>query len=249
MPVMTIVPVVVLSVLVLVLLCAAVVSLVKRIAPVLRNRRFARISIGDEVSIHNDKGARLAFKGIYAFLSNDYSKAIKHLEKAMDYSVVSHNNSFCLDWMSQCYDALEKPEDSLRCRVKAVDVEPSNIKSLFNLADMYTRSGLFDKAEFYYNRILRYDSKSTSASFMLGTLFMGRGLYDEAEAQFLKTLNLDEKFTAAIAELSVVCAIKGDYSRMESYFAKVKGERHIESDRLEKRLNSIKKMRSLCNDY
>jgi tetratricopeptide (TPR) repeat protein len=213
-----------------------------------RFRRHAKISIGDEVSIKEDRGARLAYKGIYAFLNSEYSKSLKHLEEAMKYSMVSHNSSFCLDWMAQCYDALEKPKDSLRCCVRAVEVEPSNIKALFNLADAYVRNGSFAKAEFYYNRILRYDSKNASASFMLGTLFMGRGQYDEAHEQFLKTLEIDERSTAAMAELSVVCAIKGEYSDMDGYYEKIKDKKNVEADRLRKRLNSIKRVRELCND-
>jgi len=225
-----------------------VVLLCRQLVDVSRNRRYARISIGDEVSIRHDKGAMWAYKGVYAFMNSDYSKSIEHFEKAMGYSMVSHNNAFCLDWMSQCYDALEKPQDSLRCCIKAVDVEPSNVKSLFNLADMYAKIGVFDKAEFYYNRILRYDSKNTAATFMLGTLHMGRGRYDEAQEQFLKTLEIDERFTAAMVELSVIMAIKGEYGEMDSYYKKVSDKPYIETDRLRRRLDSIKKMRDLCYD-
>jgi tetratricopeptide (TPR) repeat protein len=211
--------------------------------------KLAKISIGNEVSIHRDKGAKLAFRGILAFFRSDYSRAITHLEKAMEYSFVSHNNAFCLDWLAQCYDAQEKYNQSLECCVKAVQVEPSNIKSLFNLADMYVRRGLFEKAEFYYNRILRYDGTNAAACFMIGALFMGRGRYDEAQEQFLKTLDIDAQFVSAMAELSVVCAIKGDYSKMDSYYAKAENNNYIESDRLKKRLNSIKKMQELCEIY
>jgi tetratricopeptide (TPR) repeat protein len=225
------------------------VYICKRLISVWRIRKYAKVNIGDEVSIHHDKGAKLAYKGICAHLSQDHSKALVYLEKAMKYSGVSHNSAFCLDWMSKCYEALEKPAETLSCRIKAVEIEPSNVKSLFNLADMYVRNGAFSKAEFYYKRILRYDKENLAATFMLGTLFMGRGLYSQAEEQFLKTLEMDNESEAALTELSVVMAIKGDYSRMDSYFDKAKDGEYIESDRLKKRLNSIKKMKDLCNDY
>lgn len=211
--------------------------------------RFAKAGIGGEVSIYRDKGANFAYKGIYDYMNGDFSKALTRFEKAMAFSGGGHNKSFCFDWMSRCYDALEKTTESLDCRVKAVEAEPSNLKSLFNLADMYVRMGSFSKAEFYYNRILRYDSDNIAATFMLGTLFMGRGLYDKAEEQFVKTLQLDNKSDAAAAELSVIMAIKGDYSKMESYFEKTKNGNYTDPDRLKKRLNSIKKVKELCNDY
>jgi tetratricopeptide (TPR) repeat protein len=214
----------------------------------LRLRKNAKTHIGDEVSIRKDKGARFAYKGIYAFLNEDYSASIDYFEKAMKYSTVTHNYAFCLDWMSQCYDELDNPAESLRCCVKIVQAEPSNVKYLFNLADMYTRRGLFEKAEFYYNRVLRYDSKNIIASFMIGTLFMGKGCYDEAQTQFQKTLDMDEKFTSAMAELSVIHAIKGDYSQMDSYYTKARDHKYDESERLKKRLDLIKKMQGLCYD-
>ncbi|MCL1904127.1 MAG: hypothetical protein FWF94_06905 [Oscillospiraceae bacterium] len=215
----------------------------------------ALMSIGNEVSIYSDKGAKFAYKGICSYLNNDHSVAIKHFEKALRYSTVSQNNAFCFEWMSKCYDAQDKPSESLNCCVKAVESEPSNLKSLFSLAEMYGKRGAFLKAEFYYKQILRYDKDNIAAMFMLGTLSMGLGLYDQAESQFLKTLEIDNESEAALAELSVIMAIKGDYWRMTAYYEKIKkscnNRGYVESERLEKRLNSIKKMKDLCkcNDY
>ena len=222
---------------------------VKRLNAVSRIRKRAKKQIGEEVSIYSDKGARLAYKGICASLSEDYSKALTYFEKAMTFSGVSHNSVFCLEWMAKCYDAQEKPMELMRSRVKAVQLEPSNLKSLFGLADLYVRNGLYSKAEFYYNRILRYDNDNIAARFMLGTLFMGRGFYDEAEAQFIKALEIDKETKAASAELSVIMAIKGDYDKMEHYYAKAKDDEYADADRLKKRLSSIKKVKDLCNDY
>jgi tetratricopeptide (TPR) repeat protein len=221
----------------------------------IRNRlhRRAIACIGDEVSIYTDKGARYAYKGVYAYLNGDYSRALTHLEQALKYSLVSHNSSFCLDWISRCYEAQDKPVESLTYSVKAVEAEPSNVKSLFNLAEAYARDGVFGKAEFYYNTILRYDADNASAVFMLGMLEMGRGEYDDAEVHFLRTVELDPKFSAAYAELAVLMAIKGDYSRTDVYRAKV-GETNradimgLDAERLNKRVDSIKRIQELCCD-
>jgi len=223
-------------------------NIVKRLIESARHRRHARTHIGDEVSINQDIGAKFAYKGICHFLNGDYIKSLSNLEKAMKNSTVSHNNAFCLDWMSQCYDAQDKNVESLQCCVRAVQVEPGNIKSLFNLSDMYVRLGLFEKAEFYYNQILRYDNDNLAATFMIGTLFMSRGEYEKAEEQFQKVLEIDDKFTSALAEMSILSAFKGDYSSMDSYYERAKARRYIETGRLKKRLSAIKEMRDLCYD-
>jgi tetratricopeptide (TPR) repeat protein len=221
--------------------------LIKQLKRLALNRRQAKTYIGDDVSIRHDEGAKYAYRGICAYLGGDYVESLVNLKKALEYSTVSHNNAFCLDWMSQCYESLDKPMESLHCCVKAVQAEPSNIKSLFNLADIYVKQGLFEKAEFYYNQILHYDKNNAPAKFMIGTLYMGLGEYRNAEEQFLEILETDNRFTSAFAELSVINAIKGDYFEMDNYYERAKNNRYVESVRLRKRLDSIKKIQGMCN--
>ncbi|MCL1865850.1 MAG: hypothetical protein FWF82_00395 [Oscillospiraceae bacterium] len=227
----------------------------KKLNKTWRVRRNAKVYMGDEVSVYTDRGAKYAYKGICDYLSGDYSSSIKRFEKAMTFSTMYQNNAFCLDWMSRCYEAQEKPVELLNCCIKAVQSDPTNVKSLFNLADMYVRRGLFSKAEFYYKQVITYDKDNTAAYFLVGTLFMGRGMYEQAEEYFIKTLETDDKFTAAMSELAVLAAIDGDYKKMESYLLQiakceeaVKSIDRAETERLKKRLNSIRKMKELCND-
>ncbi|MCL2036754.1 MAG: tetratricopeptide repeat protein [Oscillospiraceae bacterium] len=210
--------------------------------------RIAKTYIGEDVSIYSDIGARFAYKGICAYMNDDYSPALRYLEKALEHSIIHQNSAFCLDWLAKCYSALGKESEALDCLVKAVNSEPANLRALFSLADTYIQQGAFSKAEFYYSRVLQYDSDNLAANFMLGMIRMGRGEYNEAEEQFFTTIGKDEKFLEALEEMSVVMAIKGDYAKMDSYFAQASKRRPNKSDRLEKKLNAIKRMRSLCND-
>jgi tetratricopeptide (TPR) repeat protein len=134
-----------------------------------------------------------------------------------------------------------------------VNAEPTSIKSLFNLAEMYARDGVFSKAEFYYNMILRHEKVNSSATFMLGMLFMGRGMYDEAEKRLLEVTELEPEFADSYVELSVLMAIKGDHSRAEDYLKKadsisVNDKTELDFARFGKRISSIKRMQELCCD-
>jgi tetratricopeptide (TPR) repeat protein len=239
---------VIIAILVAVAIALNSVGIARRVREARRLHRKAIACIGDDVSIYTDKGARYAYKGIYAYLEGNYSKALNILEKAVKYSEVSHNSSFCFEWISQCYSAQDKSMESLAYSVKAVEAEPSNVKSLFNLAEAYARDGLFSKAEFYYNMILRYDKKNATAVFMIGMLFMCRGEFEKAEVQYLKTLELDPDFAAVNAEMAVLMAIKGDDERRDEYLAKAHIRRRAESERLKKRLVMIKRVQELCSD-
>jgi tetratricopeptide (TPR) repeat protein len=208
-------------------------------------RREAKLNIGGRVSLNRDKSAKLAYKGICAYLKRDYSKAAVYLEKAVKYAHVPQNGAFCMDWIVRCYDELEKYDESLNCGIRAVRIAPENVKALLNLADRYSRKGQFEKAEYYCKSILKYDTGNQSALFMLGELNMGRGYYDKAEEWLREALERDEGFAPAIAELSVLMAIKGNYRRMEYYRDRVK-DNDFGDFRLEERLCSIKRMNTLC---
>ncbi|MDR0223398.1 MAG: tetratricopeptide repeat protein [Oscillospiraceae bacterium] len=216
-----------------------------RAAEEIRLRRDAKLNIGDRVSLNRDMGAKLAYKGICAFFKKEYGKAAKHLEKAVKYSANPQNSAFCLDWMAKCYDAQEKYGDSLNCGIRAVEIAPTNVKVLFNLADRYSRSGRFEKAEYYYKSVLKYEKDNPAALFMLGEIDMGRGFYDEAEEQLKRVLEQDADFAPAAAELSVLMAIKGNYRQMGVYRDRAEAGEFKDMKRLEKRLCSIREMNAL----
>jgi len=243
-------PVLIIAIIALIIFLNVVhaVYIIKRMSESIRLKREAKLSIGDGVILRRDKGAKLAYKGLCSYYRKDFAGAINYFKAALEHSLVPHNHAFCMDWLARCYDYHEKPNESLNYSIKAVRAEPASIKALFGLADSYCRRGSFEKAEFYYNSILKYDSGNAAAIFMLGALFMGRGLYDKAEAQFKKALEIDKNFTSAIAELSVLMAFKGNYKQMNVYLEKAKTMKYSDSARLEKKLRSIREMRELLHD-
>ncbi|MCL2633209.1 MAG: tetratricopeptide repeat protein [Oscillospiraceae bacterium] len=241
-------PIVVIIIAYIILIAVPTVYICKHAMETVRIHNDAKLNLGSKIPLHKDKGARLAHKGLCAFFRNNYGKALLYFEKAMEHSYVSQNNAFCLDWMIKCYDAQEKYDEALQCCIKAVNYAPSNIRTLFNIADRYSRAGRFDKAEYYYNTILKYDKDNVAAIFMLGAIHMGGERYEEANNQLSRVLEIDERFTSAAAELSVLSAIRDDQNQAEIYYNQVKDNNFRDLDRLEKRLTSIKTIRDLCND-
>ena len=224
----------------------------------IKNSRFRKQAlecIGDEVSVHDDISANLAYRGVYRHLLGDHIDAIAYLEEALKFSEMSQNTAFCFDWLARCYTALDKPSDELRCRIKAVEAEPSCLATLHNLAALYAAQGQYEKAVFYYEKMLRLNDDNPNTAFTLGLIYMSRGQYDAAEALLDKVLEfslkdaIPGKHFTAIGELAVIAAIKGEYRKMQSHFEKLKDMDSEEAMRLKGRLEAIKNMRNLCNDY
>jgi tetratricopeptide (TPR) repeat protein len=211
-----------------------------------RVRAVAMQFIGSEASLYTDKGAKYSYKGICKYQKNDIAGALKCFEKALTYSYIPYNRSFCYDWISQCYECQDKFPEALTFSRKAAEEDPENVKAVFNLADCYARDGMYDKSEFYYNVILKYDKCNLMAIYMLGMLALSRGSYDKAEECFVETLKLDPHFSSAHEVISIVSAIKGDYERADKYWKNIKEIGHPFTDRLKQRLDSIKRIQELC---
>jgi len=209
----------------------------------------AKLCVSGSLFIPNDKGARLAYKGVRACFAHDYEKAVAHLEEAMKYSYDEQNRLFCLEWLTRCYDARERYDYSLNCCVKAAEACSDNPAVLFGLADRYSGAGRFDKAKFYYEAGLRHVKKNDYAAFMLGELELLGGDYEKA-AEKIYPLAEAEGNAVMAARAALLAAIEGDEQKSRDFLEKV-GKSHPnreERDNLEDCINCVNRVRELCND-
>jgi len=206
----------------------------------------AEMFVSGGLFVPKDKGARFAYKGVVNCFKQNYVKAVFFLEKAMKYSYDPQNCVFCLDWMTKCYDAQGKPDRSLDCCIKAVEVFPSNIPSLFNLAERYLGRGKFDKARYYYETVLKYDEKNNYAKFMTGVTDMLSGEYARASEIFAPLEKISEQLPIMSSELAVIAALLGDMQKSREFSESAKKGGYEEPERLSGRLDCIERMRELC---
>jgi tetratricopeptide (TPR) repeat protein len=235
----------VLIIIITLFLIAGFLYIFKRVTEDIRLRYDAKLNIGSRVSLREDKGARLAYEGICDCFKHKYEKAVVCFEEAIRHSYDPHNCAFCLEWMTKCYDAQGMSDESFNCCVKAVQVAPSSSTALSNLADRYVKKGWYDKAEFYYKSVLKFDEKNDYAIYLHGMIEMGRGHYEEAVNWFEKPTKTEE-YPPLIAEHAMVSAITGNYDKAEIFYEKAKNKGYEEIKRLREKLDCIKRVRELC---
>ena len=106
--------------------------------------------------------------------------------------------------------------------------------TLRNLARLYKRQGIYDKAETLYLRLLSIDEKAigpenpnTASTLMdLATLYKLLGNYSKAEPLYLRSLSIKEKTLgpehsgtgSLVDSLASLYAIQGKYSKAEPLF-------------------------------
>ncbi|MDD2716896.1 MAG: tetratricopeptide repeat protein [Candidatus Wallbacteria bacterium] len=74
---------------------------------------------------------------------------------------------------------------------KALEKDPNNVEMLFRLGGLYTRKGMYVKAEAAYSKILAADAKNYKAYICMGNLSYYREKYNDAVAYWKKAVEIN----------------------------------------------------------
>ena len=95
--------------------------------------------------------------------------------------------------------------------LKAIEIDPSDIRGYYNLALTYELLGDIDNAIKYYLKTVELDPKYTDAYLNLGNIYFDKEDYLKAEECYLKVLDIENANSHAIYNLGVL------YSNLEQY--------------------------------
>ncbi|MBM4054164.1 MAG: tetratricopeptide repeat protein [Planctomycetes bacterium] len=141
----------------------------------------AKKSEGEEFDICMD----IAETKITAGDVNDALKIIKNFSPA-------HNNSAELHYQwGRCLEAQGEYKEAYEQYDKAIQIEPTHAKSLFQLAFNYNMDGEDDRAIEYYERCVKLSPAYKNAYMNLGILYEDKGKFDDAVFCFEAVLDAD----------------------------------------------------------
>jgi len=86
--------------------------------------------------------------------------------------------------------------------LKAIEANPKNIASRFQLAEIYKREGRLDEAIYHYEKILKIAPRNTTAHNNLGVLYDEKGLSAEAIGEFQAALDIEPQNAQAAKNLA-----------------------------------------------
>lgn len=146
------------------------------------------------------KVVRLNRKANKAFNMGDGETALKLLvraEKAYPFYEVTYHN---LGNVYIAYDKLDEAEQAFR---KAIDLKPTFVEAMNDLAALLVRRGRKEEAEKILIQAIEIDPKYPYAHVNLGQLLMSKGSFTDAEKEFKKALgsrDLDERTREQLME-------------------------------------------------
>jgi len=145
--------------------------------------------LSEEISradLHNDAGVGYSLLG-------ELEKAEEHHKKAVD---LNRSASYLFN-LGNIYSEQEKVELSIDTYLQALELDPSHIGALNNLADSYELNGEPEKAHELFHYITHVQSDSPMSHFNLGNFFLRQNQHIEATKCYEAAIERDESFTDA----------------------------------------------------
>jgi tetratricopeptide (TPR) repeat protein len=200
-----------------------------------RERRNTVNRLMDGLRFNTDPKNRKKFiKGLYFLTAYipDYKNAAKTFKNIMRRTPDPLDKAYCADWLGKCGEALGDDEIAAGYYAVAAEVAPSDIYALNKLANYY-HNDEYEKAEYFYKRVLFYDPASSDVYYRLGKLYSRYGEADKAIEQYALAIKTNNGYVAPMAETAIEYAKKGDKKNILKYFLLAAANDLHEFDKLE----------------
>lgn len=176
----------------------------------------------------------------YALWANDsLDEAVTQFEKIEEFNVAAY-----------LYQVLGKKDQAVASYKKALESDPKDIKSMFNLARLYNNDAKYDLAKEQYLKVLEYKPNDIETMFLLAVLEHETGSYEQAVKYYKEILtkkNLaDYKDTEIENKINFNIALaykaQNNYEEAEKSFEKVLAGKSsfAESQNIYKELSFVK---------
>lgn len=126
--------------------------------------------------------------------------------------------SFARNLLANLFAKTGRLDEAVAELKKAVERDPSDTESFFDLGRFQLLQGHFEEALASFETVLKQDPDSVTAQTLIGNLRMAQGKLKEAELAYLKALGMEPRYAAAHNELGNLYLRRGDKEGARSEF-------------------------------
>lgn len=163
----------------------------------------------DDASLLNDLG-------VGYFLLGEFGQSITYLKKA---ATLQPTASYHFN-LGNAYAESQNPEAAMESYMDALELEPSHIGALNNLADLYEMAGDENKAHELFHYIMHINPDDPVSHYNLGNFFLRQNQHIEAAKCFEEAINRDGTFTEAYYNIAWILLKAKAYSEAMDYARK-----------------------------
>lgn len=161
-------------------------------------------------------GDLFAERGIEAYDSGDYPRAIQQFELALEAGVTSPDQAEIYTMIGTAFDRLDQFDKALAAHKRAVEIDPESFRAWNNLGIAYFYLGQLNEAESSQKRAINLKPDYAVAYASLGAVYVSRNEPDAAIQVLAEAIRLDETSAAAHANLALAYALAGQFDAAEN---------------------------------
>lgn len=233
------------TVFIVIIVTAVVILLLYLLADIIKsyfhNKRTAMKAMGKDgfKAVMKDKVARIAYKGVYAFVKGDLVTAEELLTKALQLSDVRQNQVFCIEWLIHVHEAYNDSSRLMWCYRKAAEYSSDNPEVQSRLGHAYYVEGRLDQAMYCFEQAIRYDPNHGYSHYSIAKIHMVRGEDKKAIDILEQLIKIQENHPLIYAELATIYAMQGNDDKCREYYEKAVLCGHEHPELLSKRMTAI----------
>ena len=151
--------------------------------------------------------------GVGYYLKGDYKEAEKVLEKAIS---IKKSTRYFYN-LGTVYAESGKNTQAIRAFMDAIDLNPSHIPSLNNLAEQYEKSGEIENAGELFSYIVKINPGNALSHYNLGNFQLRKNDHVEAAKSYEEAIKCNPNFTEAYYNIAWILYKAGAFEESISY--------------------------------
>jgi tetratricopeptide (TPR) repeat protein len=189
-----------------------------------------------------NSGDRDVDVGIRLLKQRRFREAIAPLKKGLNKPLEFYSRSNVLTTIGNCYNQLNKFEESLEYHEQAIEEDPNNHKAYVNIGIVYRLMGDYDKAAQSYSKAMELAPDYAELHSSMGVLAMFQDDVNTAIKHFERAIELDDTLAVAHANLSIAYATAHRFEEADEEFKKAVLRGYYQPEVVKERIEQLRKI-------
>lgn len=180
--------------------------------------------------------------GMRLFEQRKFREAIAPLKSGLNKPLAFYTRSDVLTTIGNCYNKLNKFEESLEYHERAIEEDPNNHKAYVNKGIVYRLMGDYDRAAQSYSKALELAPDYAELHSSMGVLAMFQDDIDTAIKHLERAIELDDTLAVAHANLAIVYAAAHRFEEADKEFKKAVLRGYHQPEVVKERIEQLRKI-------
>lgn len=179
-------------------------------------------------------------KGIQAFQQNDYPESITYMQSAIKLGVEDYDLDVAYTIMGRSYVELAMFDNAKEAFENALQLKPSSVEYITNLAVAYRNCNDLNAAENLYLKALQINPNYDLLNSSLGTLYIVKKEPEKAISYFKKAIDINPTIGVTYGNLAIAYAMIGEFEKANSNLEKARLFGYKNVDEAQRIINTYK---------